>query len=112
MAEQRARGRRPQAPQHPTSTGTGVFRPHVRGFGFVDLDEPQVGPDGAPVTSCFVPPPMTGPLLDGDLVEATFTLEPEGRGTASAVTLKQRTRERAGQGRFPVKREPAFSTTC
>ncbi|HVM28221.1 MAG TPA: RNB domain-containing ribonuclease [Mycobacteriales bacterium] len=69
-----------------------MFRPHVRGFGFVDLDEPQTGPDGAAIASCFVPPPMTGALLDGDRVEATFALEPEGKGTASEVKRLERLR--------------------
>jgi ribonuclease R len=79
-------------PKAASRTGTGVFRPHVRGFGFVDLDVPLTGPDGAPVTSCFVPPPQTSRLLDGDRVEAVFVLEPEGKATASEVTLKERTR--------------------
>jgi ribonuclease R len=94
VAEQRARGRRPAAPKSSsdTRTGTGVFRPHTRGFGFVDLDEHLTGPDGAAITSTFVPPPLTGPLLDGDRVEATFVLEPEGKATASAVTRRDRLR--------------------
>ena len=79
-------------PKAAGTTGTGVFRPHVRGFGFVDLDVPLTGPDGAAVTSCFVPPPQTARLLDGDRVEAVFVLEPEGRATASEVALKERTR--------------------
>jgi ribonuclease R len=69
-----------------------VFRPHVRGFGFVDLDVPLTGPDGAAVTSCFVPPPQTSRLLDGDRVQAVFALEPEGRATATEVTMLERTR--------------------
>ena len=64
----------------------------MRGFGFVDLDEPLTAPGGTAVTSCFVPPPMTGPLLDGDLVRATFVVEDDGRATASAVGLLERTR--------------------
>ena len=75
-----------------SATRTGVFRPHVRGFGFVDLDEPLTTPAGAAVRSCFVPPPMTGPLLDGDLVRATFVVEADGRATASAVERLERTR--------------------
>ena len=82
----------PAAPATASATRTGVFRPHVRGFGFVDLDEPLTTPAGTAVGSCFVPPPMTGPLLDGDLVRATFVVEQDGRGTASAVELLERTR--------------------
>ena len=82
----------PAAAPTASATRTGVFRPHVRGFGFVDLDEPLTTPAGAAVGSCFVPPPMTGPLLDGDLVRATFVVEDDGRATASAVELLERTR--------------------
>jgi ribonuclease R len=64
----------------------------VRGFGFVDFDEPHVTAAGLLVTSCFVPPPMTGALLDADRVEATFFVESDGRGTASAVALTTRVR--------------------
>ena len=73
-------------------TPTGVFRPHVRGFGFVDLDEPVTAPDGTTVTSCFVPPPLTKGLLADDRVEVTYAVEPDGRGTASAVSLVERVR--------------------
>lgn len=73
-------------------TRAGVFRPHVRGFGFVDFDEPHTAADGAVVTSCFVPPPLTGVLLDADLVVAAFVVEPDGRATASKVDLETRTR--------------------
>jgi hypothetical protein len=69
-----------------------VFRPHVRGFGFVDLDESLTTAAGAAVGSCFVPPPLTGPLLDGDLVRADVVLEADGRATAAAVELVERTR--------------------
>jgi ribonuclease R len=82
----------PAAAPTASATRTGVFRPHVRGFGFVDLDEPLTTPAGAAVGSCFVPPPLTGPLLDGDLVRATFVVEADGRATASAVELLGRTR--------------------
>ena len=79
-------------PAAPVASRTGTFRPHVRGFGFVDFDEPLVAAAGTLVTSCFVPPPLTATLLDGDLVEASFVVEQDGRGTASAVELRQRTR--------------------
>jgi ribonuclease R len=64
----------------------------VRGFGFVDLDEPLTTAAGAAVGSCFVPPPMTGPLLDGDLVRAVFVVEDDGRATATGVERLERTR--------------------
>ena len=73
-------------------TGTGTFRPHVRGFGFVDLDEPHTTAGGAGIQSCFVPPPLTPALLDGDAVRASFVVEQDGRATASGVELLQRTR--------------------
>ena len=75
-----------------TASRTGTFRPHPRGFGFVDFEQAYVAPSGALVTSCFVPPPMTAPLLDGDRVEAGFGVEDDGRGTAVSVALKMRTR--------------------
>ena len=71
---------------------TGTFRQHPRGFGFVDLDTPWPAESGEPVGSCFVPPPMTAPLLDGDQVLATFSVDPDGRATAGAVELQRRVR--------------------
>ena len=82
----------PQAAPSAVATRTGTFRPHPRGFGFVDFDEAHLAPPGVLVTSCFVPPPMTAPLLDGDLVEASFTVEDDGRGTAVSVGLRERRR--------------------
>jgi ribonuclease R len=64
----------------------------VRGFGFVDLDEPAAAAAGTVVGSCFVPPPLTGPLLDGDRVSASFVVEDDGRATASRVELLERSR--------------------
>ena len=84
--------RRSPSPRPATASRTGTFRPHPRGFGFVDFDETHVAPSGVAVTSCFVPPPMTAPLLDGDRVEASFGVEDDGRGTAVAVVLRERTR--------------------
>ena len=69
-----------------------MFRPHVRGFGFVDLDTPVAAPDGAAVTSCFVPPPLAKGLLADDRVDVTYQIDPDGRGTASAVALRERVR--------------------
>lgn len=87
----RAPSSRPDA-QVPAATRTGTFRPHPRGFGFVDFDEAYVAATGTVVTSCFVPPPMTAPLLDGDQVETSFGVEEDGRGTAVSVALRARSR--------------------
>ena len=84
--------RRASPPPAEKAPPTGVFRPHVRGFGFVDLDEPVTAPDGEPVTSCFVPPPLTKGLLADDRVTVTYAVDPDGRGTASGVTLRERVR--------------------
>lgn len=81
-------------PERPAALRSdGVFRPHVRGFGFVDLDTPTTGPDGSPVTSCFVPPPLTAGLLADDRVAAEYAVEDDGRATASSVRLVERVRE-------------------
>ena len=84
--------RRPTAAPAPAVVPTGVFRPHVRGFGFVDLDVPVTTPEGATVTSCFVPPPMTKGLLADDRVEITYAVEEDGRATATSATLVERVR--------------------
>lgn len=84
--------RRPAAAPTPTAPPTGVFRPHVRGFGFVDLDVPVTTPEGQSVTSCFVPPPMTKGLLADDRVEIAYVVEADGRATATAATLRERVR--------------------
>ncbi len=88
----RTRPARPAADPATAASRTGVFRPHVRGFGFVDFDEPHPAPDGTVVPSCFVPPPLTGALLDADLVQVSFVVEPDGRATASTVDLRTRVR--------------------
>ena len=88
----RAGAPRPSAEPVEKPVPTGVFRPHVRGFGFVDLDEPVTAPDGTAVTSCFVPPPLTKGLLADDRVSVAYVVDPDGRGTASAVTLVERVR--------------------
>jgi len=83
--EQAAQAAAPAAP-------TGVFRPHVRGFGFVDLDVPVTTPGGTTVTSCFVPPPMTKGLLADDRLEVGYQVEEDGRATATSATLRERVR--------------------
>jgi ribonuclease R len=75
-----------------TVAPTGVFRPHVRGFGFVDLDVPVTTPGGTTVTSCFVPPPMTKGLLADDRLEVGYQVEEDGRATATSATLRERVR--------------------
>ncbi|MGI8537430.1 MAG: RNB domain-containing ribonuclease [Mycobacteriales bacterium] len=83
---------RPTATPAAKALPTGVFRPHVRGFGFVDLDETVTTPGGTTVTSCFVPPPMTKDLLADDRVEIAYQVEEDGRATASTATLLERVR--------------------
>ncbi|MDQ3610534.1 MAG: RNB domain-containing ribonuclease, partial [Actinomycetota bacterium] len=98
MTETSARPRRRSAVSRPAAVApvksppTGVFRPHVRGFGFVDLDESVTTPDGTTVTSCFVPPPLARGLLADDRVEIAYQLEQDGRATASVATLLERLR--------------------
>ena len=74
---------------------TGTYRPHPRGFGFVDLDAPLELPGKPagtePVTSCFVPPNLVEGLLDADRVALTVDLA-DGRGTAAAIRMTSRTR--------------------
>lgn len=60
---------------------------HPRGFGFLKLDNP-VG-DAA---SAFIPPPLLNTLLDGDIVTGTLVSEPDGRVTATHLTLVERHR--------------------
>jgi ribonuclease R len=98
MTDSPSRPRRRSAPRRPAAAPaappapTGVFRPHVRGFGFVDLDTPVATPEGQTVTSCFVPPPMTKGLLADDRVDVAYVVEADGRATATSATLKERVR--------------------
>ncbi|MEX2291364.1 MAG: ribonuclease R family protein [Mycobacteriales bacterium] len=84
--------RRPAPAAAPAAVPGGVFRPHVRGFGFVDLDTPVTTPEGQTVTSCFVPPPMTKGLLADDRVDVAYVVEEDGRATATSATLRERVR--------------------
>ncbi|SDY97960.1 RNAse R [Micromonospora pattaloongensis] len=70
----------------PVYAASGAFRPHVRGFGFVDLS------DAADIDSCFVPPPLAEGLLEGDTVAVSFTIDDEGRATASEASVLARSR--------------------
>lgn len=98
MTDPSPRPRRRSAPRRPApapavpTTPSGVFRPHVRGFGFVDLDAPVTTPAGQTVTSCFVPPPMTKGLLADDRVEVEYVVEEDGRATATKCALLERVR--------------------
>lgn len=98
MTSPSARPRRRSAPRPPApeaaapAAPTGVFRPHPRGFGFVDLDAPVTTPEGQSVTSCFVPPPMAKGLLADDRVDVAYVVEADGRATATAATLRERVR--------------------
>ena len=74
-----------------TPKAAGVYRPHPRGFGFVDLEAPLSAADGTAVTSCFIPPPLASGLLDGDTVGVTVDLS-DGRGTATSATVLRRDR--------------------
>ncbi len=71
--------------------GSGLFRPHARGFGFVDLDVAGALGDGD-VASCFVPPVLTDGLLADDRVSVSYDLTEDGRVTATAVDLLTRER--------------------
>ena len=90
----RSPARRPaeSTPAPAPAAPTGVFRPHVRGFGFVDLDVPVTTPGGTTVTSCFVPPPMTKGLLADDRLEVGYQVEQDGRATATSAVLRDRVR--------------------
>jgi ribonuclease R len=66
-----------------TILGTVSINP--RGFGFVN----EVGGEAL---SAFVPPPLLNAFLADDRVEATLTQNPDGRFTATALTLVERTR--------------------
>lgn len=98
MTSPATRPRRRTAPRRPApapaapAAPTGVFRPHPRGFGFVDLDAPVTTPGGVTVTSCFVPPPMAKGLLADDRVDVSYAVEEDGRATATAATLRERVR--------------------
>lgn len=68
----------------------GRFRPHPRGFGFVDFDEPHPGPDG-PVLSVFVPPPLARRLVADDVVDVECSFA-DGRTTATRAHVVSRPR--------------------
>lgn len=71
-------------------TATGTFRPHPRGFGFIDVDTL----DGTPIeagTSIFVPPPAARGLVADDHVQAKASVDDRGAST-DRVTVKHRRR--------------------
>lgn len=63
----------------------GTVSINPRGFGFVN----EVGGEGL---SAFVPPPLLNAFLADDRVSAELTQGPDGRYTATALTLVERTR--------------------
>lgn len=101
------------------------FRPHPRGFGFLNL----VGPDGLtpqrvalddasagePTDRAFVPPPMARGLLADDLVTAEIERDDKGV-SATAVELSQRARRmlvgtvQRGPGRLVIEPDHALGT--
>ena len=94
---------------------TGTVRPHRRGFGFVNLDEPTEGPDG-PVESLFIPPPALVDLLDGDRVVCEGVEDGRGKGlTAENLVLVSRTRRLLvgvlveKQGRLVLRPDPSLA---
>jgi ribonuclease R len=72
-------------------TVTGRIDVHPRGFGF--LVATPTGPDSGEVLSAFIPPPLLHPFLADDLVTGTLTASPDGRWSASDLTLLTRTRD-------------------
>lgn len=74
-----------------TSRSAGTYRPHPRGFGFVELETPLAAPDGTELTSCFIPPPLAEGLLEGDTVGVTVDTA-DGRATATSATVLHRAR--------------------
>ncbi len=94
---------------------TGTVRPHRRGFGFVNLDEPTEGPEG-PVESLFIPPPALVDLLDGDRVVCEGVEDGRGKGlTAENLVLVSRTRRLLvgvlvdKQGRLMLRPDPSLA---
>jgi ribonuclease R len=68
---------------------TGRITIHPRGFGFLNLPNLD-GTEGE--HAAFVVPPDLNPFLDGDLASAVVTVAADGRATASALALVERTR--------------------
>lgn len=67
---------------------TGIVRPHRRGFGFVQLDQPLEGD----VESLFLAPPTMADLVDGDRVACEAVEQRNGRWAAEDVVLLERRR--------------------
>lgn len=86
------RPRRRPEPVGESATRTGTLRVNARGFGFVDLATPVQSTEHGVVGSCFVPPAMLDGLLSDDRVEVALVVEADGRGTATAVALRERVR--------------------
>lgn len=90
---------------------TAQFRPHVKGFGFAQVD------DGTAVAPrIFIPPPLTRGLLADDRITVTATADEKGF-TATHVTVTGRSRRMVSgtiatrAGRLVVKTDPALATS-
>jgi ribonuclease R len=70
----------------PPVNRTGTISVHPRGFGFLALEQ---DPEGR---SAFITPPDLNPFLDGDRVSAEVSQLPDGRLSASAIRLLERSR--------------------
>lgn len=66
---------------------TGTVRINARGFAFIELQTPTPVLDAV-----FVPPALTARLVHDDTAHVTYTLEPGGRATATAVRTTHRRR--------------------
>lgn len=69
----------------------GSFRPHPRGFAFVEFDSTQHTDFGA-LDSVFVPPSLVGSFLADDVVEVEVVSGRDGAAAAGAVRLFSRPR--------------------
>lgn len=90
---------------------TARFRPHPRGFGFLEPVETEV--DSA--DRVFVPPPMARGLIADDLVVATVSTDDKGV-SADTITLRHRPRKMLvgtvarGPGRLVLEPEPSLAS--
>ncbi|HEX9735560.1 MAG TPA: VacB/RNase II family 3'-5' exoribonuclease [Thermoanaerobaculia bacterium] len=92
----------------------GTISVHLRGFGFVDLDDA-----GAPADSAFVAPPDLNSFLADDVVDVTLESSGEGRYQAVDLKLARRPRsevigtvERAGQSAWRLAIDPRIGNTA
>lgn len=76
-----------------TTSITGTFRAHPRGFGFLDLDTPL---DDS-TDSLFVPPPRAKGLLDDDALRVSFETDDRGGAVTKVHEVLARRRYVAGE---------------